>query len=311
MKKIWVSVAALVLVAVLSISSVGAYVLPQGIEVSRKEGASADSLSATEVYGFVGDADLNSKVNVRDATDIQKHSAGLITLTEEGMRLADVDFSGAVNVKDATAIQKWVANFSTEAPVYHTLYATDDETRTGMFVGFWKAEVNLADELNAVLMANDKNGLEFTEVYTSLNLIFNNDGTYSIYIADDDINDTLSNFKEGYKEALRSYLEKFIKDKNLSITVDDVVKSSGYDSLDDMVEQIVDEKAVLDILGKYSKEGRYRINGTFIEVSSSMEEDSPFDENAIYTFFDVNLIISGGSGLVDGRLQPAEFVFVQ
>lgn len=311
MKKIWVSVAALVLVAVLSISSVGAYVLPQGIEVSRKEGASDDSLSATEVYGFVGDADLNSKVNVRDATDIQKHSAGLITLTEEGMRLADVDFSGAVNVKDATAIQKWVANFSTEAPVYHTLYATDDETRTGMFVGFWKAEVNLADELNAVLMSNDKNGLEFTEVYTSLNLIFNNDGTYSIYIADDDINDTLSNFKEGYKEALRSYLEKFIKDKNLSITVDDVVKSSGYDSLDDMVEQIVDEKAVLDILGKYSKEGRYRINGTFIEISYSKDKNVPFDENAIYTFFDVNLLITGGSGLVDGRLQPAEFVFVQ
>ena len=62
---------------------------------------------------LLGDADCDEKVNVRDATAIQKHVADIIKLTEEGIVAADADGSGAVNVKDATAIQKWVAGIET------------------------------------------------------------------------------------------------------------------------------------------------------------------------------------------------------
>ncbi len=63
--------------------------------------------------GILGDADCDTKVNVKDATAIQKHVAGLITLTETGAVLADVDANGNVNVKDATAIQKHIAGMDT------------------------------------------------------------------------------------------------------------------------------------------------------------------------------------------------------
>lgn len=69
------------------------------------------------VVGFLGDADCDTKVNVKDATAIQKHIASLITLTETGFALADVDASGNVNIKDATAIQKHVAGIETGFPV--------------------------------------------------------------------------------------------------------------------------------------------------------------------------------------------------
>ncbi len=62
---------------------------------------------------LLGDADVDGKVNIRDATAIQKHIANLITLTEEGYAVADVDASGNVNVKDATAIQKHIAGIDT------------------------------------------------------------------------------------------------------------------------------------------------------------------------------------------------------
>lgn len=62
---------------------------------------------------LLGDADGDNKVNVKDATAIQKHVAGLITLTEDGVKAADADGNTNVNVKDATAIQKHIAGIDT------------------------------------------------------------------------------------------------------------------------------------------------------------------------------------------------------
>ncbi|MGN0453450.1 MAG: starch-binding protein [Ruminococcus sp.] len=73
--------------------------------------------SEVEVFvGYLGDADQNGIVNVRDVTSIQKYSANLETYTETQIRLANVnldadkDGNPTVNVKDATAIQKQIAS---------------------------------------------------------------------------------------------------------------------------------------------------------------------------------------------------------
>lgn len=65
------------------------------------------------VIGILGDADEDGKVNIKDATAIQKHIANLITLTDTGKHLADVDGNSNVNIKDATAIQKHIAGMDT------------------------------------------------------------------------------------------------------------------------------------------------------------------------------------------------------
>lgn len=57
-----------------------------------------------------GDADENGKVNIKDATTVQKHVAKLLTLSKQGVDNADVDGNGNLNVKDATTIQKFIAN---------------------------------------------------------------------------------------------------------------------------------------------------------------------------------------------------------
>ena len=69
------------------------------------------------ITGIMGDANEDGVVNVKDATAIQKHIAGLITLTERGLLLADVDRNDNVNIKDATAIQKWIAGIETGTTV--------------------------------------------------------------------------------------------------------------------------------------------------------------------------------------------------
>ena len=62
---------------------------------------------------IIGDANGDKAINVKDATEIQKSVAGLITLTKVGELAADADMNDYVNVKDATAIQKFVAGLDT------------------------------------------------------------------------------------------------------------------------------------------------------------------------------------------------------
>ncbi len=64
-----------------------------------------------EVY-LRGDADCDGKVNVKDATAIQKHVADIIKLSTQGQANAEVDGSGNLTVKDATMIQKRVAGMN-------------------------------------------------------------------------------------------------------------------------------------------------------------------------------------------------------
>ena len=57
----------------------------------------------------IGDANLDGVVNIKDATHIQKSTAGLVTMNFSASLRADVDFNAALNVRDATWIQKKVA----------------------------------------------------------------------------------------------------------------------------------------------------------------------------------------------------------
>ena len=57
----------------------------------------------------LGDANKDGKLNIRDATAIQKFLAKIVDFDEEAQALADFDGNGKVNVKDATAIQKKLA----------------------------------------------------------------------------------------------------------------------------------------------------------------------------------------------------------
>ncbi len=57
----------------------------------------------------IGDANNDRTLNIKDATHIQKATAGLVTLDFVSGLKADADFSGQINVRDATHIQKKIA----------------------------------------------------------------------------------------------------------------------------------------------------------------------------------------------------------
>ncbi len=67
----------------------------------------------SEDKGVLGDVNGDGKVNVKDATLIQKAAAKIIKLTDDESLRADVNGDSKVNIKDATAIQKFAAKIET------------------------------------------------------------------------------------------------------------------------------------------------------------------------------------------------------
>lgn len=61
-----------------------------------------------------GDANGDGKVNVRDATLIQKYVASIVSINDINYKVCDMNLDGKVNVRDATAVQKIVAGMSIE-----------------------------------------------------------------------------------------------------------------------------------------------------------------------------------------------------
>lgn len=114
------------LCSILSVSFTSAAKTSDNYVVNDDEGVNM-SLSG-EILGLLGDADLDSKINVKDATAIQKNVASLIAFEETQLILADVDQSGGVNVKDATAIQKWVAGITVDMKINHLVYIPQEDT---------------------------------------------------------------------------------------------------------------------------------------------------------------------------------------
>ncbi len=68
-------------------------------------------------WGEYGDVDCNSKINIKDATLIQKYSAKLLDIDKIELGAADVNADKKVNIKDATAIQKYLAKIKTNTKV--------------------------------------------------------------------------------------------------------------------------------------------------------------------------------------------------
>lgn len=69
---------------------------------------------------ILGDADASGKVNVKDATLIQKHAASIVTLKDSALLAADSDANEKINVVDATIVQKFSANIAINFPLGET-----------------------------------------------------------------------------------------------------------------------------------------------------------------------------------------------
>ena len=70
------------------------------------EADETEIIPSTPIVSPKGDVTLDGKLDVTDATMIQKYCASIITFSSAQKNLADIDKSGAIDIADATYIQK-------------------------------------------------------------------------------------------------------------------------------------------------------------------------------------------------------------
>ena len=69
-----------------------------------------NALDINNTKALIGDANLDGKISILDATTIQRHLAQLAPMSDEQLKLADVNASGDVTIVDATMIQLYLAH---------------------------------------------------------------------------------------------------------------------------------------------------------------------------------------------------------
>jgi len=90
-----------------------AFGLYDGAIFTTMDESSPDESTYDEALPW-GDANCDGKVNVKDATAIQKHVAGLITLSDPGIILSNfINKTTPLTVRNATEIQKYCAGLRT------------------------------------------------------------------------------------------------------------------------------------------------------------------------------------------------------
>lgn len=93
----------------------GSTVSVDAVLESNNSGDKWDSPSECSAY-YIGDANGDHRVNIKDATHIQKALAGLVQLSKTQKEAAEVDGYDMITIKDATAVQKWLAGVDAGSP---------------------------------------------------------------------------------------------------------------------------------------------------------------------------------------------------
>ncbi len=92
------------------------------LSAGAAQSGSAESASAALI---LGDADLDGKVTILDATRIQRHLADLTEITGDALKAADADQDGNITILDATVIQRWLVGYEVSTPIGEPLENSD------------------------------------------------------------------------------------------------------------------------------------------------------------------------------------------
>ena len=84
------------------------------VQIERKSSSNAPNVCRLDSsFGFYfNDINQDGKVNINDATRLQKHIVNKENLNAEGLSVSDVNLDGEINVRDVTTLQKILAEIA-------------------------------------------------------------------------------------------------------------------------------------------------------------------------------------------------------
>lgn len=94
---------------ILCLMSVVTALMFSSMTAAALEDDETEIIPSNPIVSPKGDVTLDGKLDITDATMIQKYCASIITFSSTQKNLADIDKSGAIDISDATYIQKKIS----------------------------------------------------------------------------------------------------------------------------------------------------------------------------------------------------------
>ena len=94
---------------ILCLISVVTAVIFSSMTAAALEEDETEIIPITPIVSPKGDVTLDGKLDITDATMIQKYCASIVTFSSAQKNLADIDKNGVIDISDATYIQKILA----------------------------------------------------------------------------------------------------------------------------------------------------------------------------------------------------------
>ena len=266
------------------------------------------SLLPGEIVGVLGDVDANGNVNIKDATAVQKHVAGITAIKKDFLVLANADLSSDINVKDATAIQKWLAAFPIDYYIGHYVYvpyAVDKNV-----IGTWETSINAAGLINEMLShySNDPLFLEHVNIedfVISESYTFNADGTYLLTVDENIVSHSAVKLKKELEGDMSNYLEAYADEHGYFMTADQMLILMGYDSMTDFLDHVFPLDLLLSTLKPST--GYYRaVSGKLYidEFSGDFYEFYTIDDDALTIYGNNKGTLADEYPITYYRVQP-------
>lgn len=198
-------------------------------------------------------------------------------------------------------------------------------TMTGCFgeqskyIGTWKGTLDMTDIVAEELANDEEMGDYFTITDFSIvmNLEFNDDGTYSMWVEEESIEEAMDKMIDDLTLGMEDYLTDYFASEGITVTVQEALDALGM-TMDELMEDSFDnemmDKTIDEMLNEIKGEGNFKVDGDKLFLSDGLEY--AVDENA-YEICEISgdiLKLLEGVGYKDGgpfaELYPVTFTRV-
>ncbi len=169
-------------------------------------------------------------------------------------------------------------------------------------VGTWEGPIDYTDMINELMSAAFGElapYFTFKDLKATLEITFDEDGTYEMRITEDTADDFIDNVKKTYKEGYLAMANA------MGLSVDDLLAQSGVSSIDELVNTAA--TGVEQQFGGKLGEGQYKEKDDELYMSSDKDEDAEEGDCHPYELDGDELTISAPAGADDDSM--AAFMF--
>ncbi len=151
-----------------------------------------------------------------------------------------------------------------------------DSEKEDTIVGKWKCEMTFSELMGDAMEDSEEmlQYFDFTGIKITMYTEYKADGTYATYLTEEDVEAFADDLKEMMTEGMTEYLEDMIEQSGQDIELEDVLAGSGYDSIEEMIDEVVDVMLDEQDIEEFEEEGYYLVEDDKLYMSDEADIDT-------------------------------------